>query len=132
MLALLHAATRTIRTTEAVLRDQGITLRASEWDVLAFLHDLGPMRPSLLIRKCALTASPATLSTLLTRLEKRGLIRKTPDETDTRSILVEVTTEGQDLIAKAWPAIAVKVVAPFNAHFTEQERLTLFEMLSRV
>lgn len=132
LLAVLRSATRTIRTAESVLRDQGITLRASEWDVLAFLDDLGPSRPSSLLRECTLTASPATLSTMLTRLEKRGFIRRMPDGTDSRSILVEVTPEGEDLIAEAWPTLAVKVVAPFNAHFTEQERTTLFEMLSRI
>jgi hypothetical protein len=37
--------------------------------------------------------------------------------------------EGGRLI---WPVLSVKVVAPFNAHFTEEERATLLELMGRI
>lgn len=114
------------------LRDKGFALRAREWDLMAFVEDFGPMRPAELLRLCILTASPATLSTILSRLEKRGLVVRVPDETDARSVIVDVTPEGRQLVNEIWPMLSVKIVAPFNAHFTKEDRATLRELLGRI
>ena len=71
------------------LRDEGFALRAPEWDLMAFVEDFGPMRPADLLRLCILTTNPATLSTILSRLERRGLVVRVPDETDARSVIVD-------------------------------------------
>lgn len=99
---------------------------------MAFLDDFGPMRPAELLRLCILTKNPATLSTILSRLESRGLVTKVPDETDSRSVIVDVTSEGRKLVNEIWPVLSVKIVAPFNAQFTAKERETLLELLSRI
>ena len=132
MLAVLQAAMGSIAATESALRNKGFGLRAAEWDLMAFLEDFGPMRPSELLRLCILTTSPATLSTILSRLESRGLVVRVPDETDSRSVIVDVTSEGRQLVSEIWPVLSVKIVAPFNAHFTDEERDTLLELLSRI
>jgi DNA-binding MarR family transcriptional regulator len=90
------------------------------------------MRPAELLRLCILTTNPATLSTTLSRLEKRGLVVRVPDETDARSVIVDVTPEGRRLVSESWPMLSVKIVAPFNAHFTDEERATLLELLGRI
>ena len=132
LLAVLQAAMNSISATESALRDKGFALHAPEWDLMAFLEDFGPMRPAELLRLCILTTSPATLSTILSRLEKRGLVVRVPDETDARSVIVDVTPEGRQLVNEIWPMLSVKIVAPFNAHFTEEERATLQELLGRI
>ncbi|MCH8130436.1 MAG: MarR family transcriptional regulator, partial [Acidobacteria bacterium] len=93
-------------------RDKGFALHATEWDLMAFLEDFGPMSPAELLRLCILTTNPATLSTILSRLEKRGLVLRVPDETDTRSVIVDVTREGRQLVNEIWPMLSVKIVAP--------------------
>ena len=60
-LNLLRAATGIIGDTEKVLRDNDSELTAKEWDVLAFVATDGPLRPSELLRRTALTSSPQTL-----------------------------------------------------------------------
>jgi DNA-binding MarR family transcriptional regulator len=132
MLAVLQAAMGSIAATESVLRNKGFGLRAAEWDLMAFLEDFGPMRPAELLRLCILTTNPATLSTILSRLESRGLVVRVPDETDSRSVIVDVTSEGRQLVNEIWPMLTTKIVAPFNAHFTAGERETLLELLSRI
>ena len=132
LLAVLQAAMNSISATESALRDKGFALHASEWDLMAFLEDFGPMRPAELLRLCILTTNPATLSTTLSRLEKRGLVVRVPDETDARSVIVDVTPEGRRLVSESWPMLSVKIVAPFNAHFTDEERATLLELLGRI
>lgn len=132
LLAVLQAAKNSIAATESALRNKGFPLRAPEWDLMAFLEDFGPMRPAELLRLCILTSSPATLSTMLTRLEKRGLVVRVPDESDARSVIVDVTPKGRALVNEIWPMLSVKIVAPFNAHFTKEERATLLELLSRI
>ena len=121
LLGVLQAAMNSISATESTLRDKGFELRAPEWDLMAFLEDFGPMRPSELLRLCILTTNAATLSTIVSRLEKRGLVLRVPDQTDTRSVIIDITPEGRQLVEEIWPILSVKVVAPFNAHFTEIE-----------
>ncbi len=84
------------------LRDEGFALRAPEWDLMAFVEDFGPMRPADLLRLCILTTNPATLSTILSRLERRGLVVRVPDETDARSVIVDGRSPtGQRDLARA-------------------------------
>ena len=132
LLAVLQAAMNSISATDSACLDKGFALHAPEWDLMAFLEDFGPMRPAELLRLCILTTSPATLSTILSRLEKRGLVERGPNETDSRSVIVNVTREGRQLVNEIWPMLSVKIVAPFNAHFTEKERATLLELMGRI
>ncbi len=57
---------------------------------------------------------------------------RVPDETDARSVIVDVTREGRQLVNEIWPMLPVKIVAPFNADFTEEERATLLELMGRI
>lgn len=80
---------------EAVFARHGID--AGELDVLNTLRRSGaPYRltPTELYR--TLMISSGGLTDRLTRLEKAGLIRRLPGETDKRSLLVELTKAGRD------------------------------------
>jgi DNA-binding MarR family transcriptional regulator len=60
--------------------------------VLATLRDTGPRRITELAEREAV-AQP-TITTLVTRLERDGLVRRAADPDDARAVLVHVTGEG--------------------------------------
>jgi len=69
---------------------------------LATLHEAargGPLSAGVLARRVHL--SPPTVTGILTRLEKRGLVERRPSETDRRSVAVHVTPAGQALLTAA-------------------------------
>ncbi|MFI1970623.1 MarR family transcriptional regulator [Streptomyces cinnamoneus] len=79
-------------------------LDAASFDVLATLRrSEAPHRltPAELMRSAMVTSGAITQR--LDRLEARGLVTRTPSESDGRSVLVSLTDEGQDLIDRALP-----------------------------
>jgi DNA-binding MarR family transcriptional regulator len=82
------------------LRGHGIGY--TELDVLATLRRSGaPYRLSpTALRKSVLLTSGA-MTACLNRLEQRGLIRRSPDDSDRRSLMASLTERGVDLIDAA-------------------------------
>src|SRR6201996_7774647 len=78
-------------------------LRMVEYQVLAMLSE----RPERRMRMSALAevtnASLSRLSHLVTRLEKRGLVRRNPDPGDGRFTYAVLTDEGFRVLAEAAP-----------------------------
>lgn len=68
-------------------------LTAPQLSVLKAVLRLGAATPGALAREVQL--SPATITGILSRLEKRGLLRRSPGDVDRRTIRVELTAEGQ-------------------------------------
>ena len=70
---------------------------------LAILRIIGELGPGLRLAdlRQKLVMHPATLGQLLDRLEARGLLELTVDESDRRRRLVEVTDAGRRLIERA-------------------------------
>lgn len=60
---------------------------------------------------------PASVSELLMKLERKGLVRRERDEQDRRSIKVQLTEEGQKLLAEP----KEEVTDPFKALSTEEQ-----------
>ena len=74
----------------------GHSLDTGEFDVLATLLRSGPpyqLRPTELFR--SLMISSGGLTDRLTRLDKAGLVLRTPSDHDARSLLVQLTEEGR-------------------------------------
>ncbi len=131
-LTLVSAATEVTAESDDVLRDAEAGITIKDWDVLALIHAMGPSRPSQVLRRVALTSRPQTLSSIIARLERRGLISRTPHPNDPRGVLVEVTPDGVAMVDKVFPFIARRVVRPFATHYTDDEIKTLFALLSRI
>ena len=131
-LNLLRGATGIIGDTEKVLRDNDSELTAKEWDVLAFVSTDGPLRPSELLRRTALTHSPQTLSSLLDRMEANGFLTRSPLPGDARGVLITITDKGSHTVDELFPLLTRKVIAPFTSHFTDDEVKTIAELLSRL
>lgn len=72
---------------------------AAEYDILAALRRSGPphaLTPTGLSRGVLVTS--ATMTERLDRLERRGLVRRTRSDRDRRSVSVELTAEGREVI----------------------------------
>lgn len=93
-LSPLHRATRQIGIYLAV-RMGTIGLQNAEGHLLSFLRSYSPSPISELIRVFGLKKS--TMTSLLDRLERRGLVRRESHPKDRRSFLVHVTEEGRRL-----------------------------------
>lgn len=79
-------------------------LDAASFDVLATLRRSGArhqLTPAELMRTSMVTSGAITQR--LDRLEARGLVTRTPSETDGRVVLVALTAEGLALIDRALP-----------------------------
>ena len=92
-----EAVMNTIRTADMLFDEIGRLLRplnvsAAGGLVLGMLRDNGSMSPSELGQRLIVTR--ATVTGLLDSLERRGFVRRSPHETDRRSLLVEITPAG--------------------------------------
>lgn len=69
------------------------------YDVLATLRRIGEphrLTPGELVRRTMVTTGAIT--NRVDRLEQRGLVRRVPSSTDRRSVLVELTPDGLELV----------------------------------
>jgi DNA-binding MarR family transcriptional regulator len=98
-----EAVMNTIRTADMLFDRIGRLLRpldvsAAGGLVLGQLRDHGAMTPSELGSRLIVTR--ATVTGLLDSLERRGLVRRTPHPVDRRSLIVELTGEGLDVLQR--------------------------------
>ena len=131
-LGMLRVATESATRIDVVLRKRGNAIKASDWDLLALIAIIGPLRPSELVARSSLSGNPTTVSTILNRLEKKGFVIRKPHDTDPRGVVVHLTADGQELFEEVFAPIANKVVRPFELNFTADELETLAEFWTRV
>ncbi len=127
---IAHLATEAITET---LRPFGLTQH--EYVVLASLRDSGPpyaKSPSRILDAALITTSGG-LTNLLHRLERAGLITRSPDPDDRRGVLVSLTDEGLALVqdaSTAYLAAANQFVAGLTREQIERYTLALRELLT--
>jgi DNA-binding MarR family transcriptional regulator len=112
------------RCHDLVFAKYGIT--NEQWRVLAIIRSRGPLRPidiaSLLER------APNSMSMLVDRMVKAGLVRRTRDRKDRRAVFVSLTNKGKEAVEPAVPAgweFFNKVVSSLSHH----EQRALVDML---
>ena len=132
LLAVLSAASQLQMRGEAELRRMDSPLKIHEYDVLVAVQVYGPLRPSELTRRASLAPSPATVSSILSRLEKRGLIARRPHPDVGNGVMVEATDAGKEMLEYLFPAVQRRVISWFGAQFSEEELLSLAETLERI
>lgn len=96
-----EAVMNTIRTADMVFDQIGRLLRplgvsAAGGLVLGQLRDNGVMSPSELGEHLIVTR--ATVTGLVDSLERRGYVHRSPNPADRRSLLVEITPAGLDVV----------------------------------
>ena len=99
----------TVRTGEAFLaladrRLRDYRLSAGARQVLAVLDgEGGSLSPTVIAERLIVTT--ASMTSLLDTLQGRGLVRRAPDVTDRRRVVVTITAEGRRVIRRLVPEI---------------------------
>ncbi|MBI4048579.1 MAG: MarR family transcriptional regulator [Devosia nanyangense] len=95
---LVHEVARLFRRRfETFASEHGVTL--TQWRALAQIH----RQPSIsqVALAGAIDSDPMTMSGVLERLERRGLVERYPDPDDSRAKLARLTAEGEELVRVA-------------------------------
>jgi DNA-binding MarR family transcriptional regulator len=128
---LIRAEREVLGAVEADLKSAGFPPLAW-YDVLLELRRAEPqgLRPMELERELLLPQS--NVSRLLDRMEQRGLIRKSPAEDDGRGFKASITTQGQALLKRMWPAYRGAIAAHVGDKLTREESARLAELLGKL
>src|SRR3569623_1691973 len=113
----------TLKHDEAVGEVYG--LGPAERLSLSFLWD-GPKTASAIARHTRLT--PAAVTALIDRLEKRGYVRRLPDPDDRRKVLVEAAEETRKVTEEAYAPLRVAGEKSLSK-YTEAELRLFAQML---
>lgn len=106
-------------------------LSAREFDIMATLRRSGEpfaLNPSQIVG--ALMINNSTLTSRLDRLEKAGWIRRVPIEGDRRSVHIQLTPEGLELINRVVEE-HLDNERSILSEFTEDEKVVLRKLLGR-
>lgn len=124
---LIHRLDRVARRrSEIALAPLG--LRKRQVVALMILRDHGAITQGALGE--TLRLDPANLVGLLNELEERALLDRRRDPEDRRRHIVELTSEGSSVLARAEQALAA-VQDDVLAGLDDEERCTLHELLVR-
>jgi len=111
----------------AMLADVGIT--EQQWRVLRVLDEAGAMEPTRIAdMACLLLPS---LTRILQKLEEKGLILRRRDEDDKRKQVVQISAEGQKVIAANLDA-SVVLVDSLRTRLGEARYELLLDLLNEV
>ncbi len=98
VLVALRQITRAIDLhSKCLQKETGLT--TSQLLVMEIISKLGNPSPSTIAREMAL--SQATVTSLLDRLEKNQLVARVKSDLDKRSVTVDLTERGQELVSHA-------------------------------
>ena len=116
MLGLLRTADAVKRSLAQVVEPHGIT--PQQYNVLRILSGAGPDGlPTLTIGERMVEQTPG-VTRLVDRLERKGLVARTPCTKDRRRVFCRITEKGLELLAELdepvnrWDAQAVSALAP--------------------
>jgi MarR family transcriptional regulator, organic hydroperoxide resistance regulator len=126
---LLHRAAQNMRTAmDEVAQGHGLA-GARDWIVLSALST-GPRQTQLALAH-SLGLDKTTMTSLLDRMEARGLITRGTDSHDRRARIPELTEDGRRLQAEVTGA-RDHVEATLLGNFTQQEQHQLRNLLTRL
>jgi MarR family transcriptional regulator for hemolysin len=110
-------------------RFRALGLATAQIPVLATLKSLGPMTQTEMAR--LIQIEQPTMAQLLTRMERDGLIQRTPDPKDRRSSLVSLTPTALKVLPQARKILDEGSKIAFQG-FTDREMATLSRLMKRV
>lgn len=129
-----HAVTvlrQILRATEAydriVTRDTGLT--SSQLLMVQILDDIGEASAGMLATRMGI--SQATITSLLHKLEKKGLIARKRGDTDRRQVWLSLTEAGHTTLAQAPEGLQTKFGMRFSS-LPDWEQSMLIAGLERV
>ena len=125
---LINEVARLLRRRfEEETRAYGVTL--PQWRVLKEIHHKSGIS-QVSLAGC-IDTDPMTVSGILERLEKRGLIERHPDPADSRAKLATVTAAGKELVETA-SRVGLDLVESALEGVSETEQLALMRILNHI
>ncbi|MCZ7432138.1 MarR family winged helix-turn-helix transcriptional regulator [Streptomyces sp. WMMC1477] len=115
-----------IALKQAALKPAGLTV--AQYTVLVVLAQNPGASAAALARLCLVT--PQTVATILTNLEGKGLVVRTPHPYHRNATETRLTEAGEETLATA-DAAAVRIERRLGDAFTAEERGLLIELLGR-
>ncbi len=112
---------------DTVMADFDVT--PVQFAALAKLHDLGPTSQNLLGRMVGI--DPATMFGVAGRLAKRGFVHATPEPSDARLVLLDLTSEGRAVV-EAMKGLGTEVTARTLEPLTPDEAVELRRLLAKI
>jgi DNA-binding MarR family transcriptional regulator len=121
---LIDALTQTAFTVMAVLNKVGAEhdLSLTQLRVLGILRDRGRLRMATLAEYLGLEKS--TMTGLVDRAEKRGLLARAPSQTDGRAVEVSITPHGLALAEPVYGRF-LELLTPLVEELSQAERQQL-------
>jgi DNA-binding MarR family transcriptional regulator len=126
-LLLRRVGDTVVRCQDSLFSGYGLT--SEQLQVLASIKSRGPLRPSDLAS--ILERTPNSMSMLIDRMVKAGLVRRTRDRKDRRVVTVSLTEKGKTAVEPAVPAgweFAHEVLSTLS----DDEQRDLASLLERV
>lgn len=112
---------------ERVTQEHDLT--HGQFGILEILHHLGPLSQKELGQKHFSTEG--NICQIVGNLEKRGLIERQRNEDDRRSMTVRLTTEGEEIISRVFPAYLGVLVTELSV-LEPRDMETLQELHRRI
>jgi len=115
------------RCQDLIFSKYGLT--TEQWGLLTAIKSRGPLRPTDLAD--ILERSPNSISMLVDRMVKAGLVRRTRDRKDRRVVTVHLTSKGEKAVEPAIPAgweFIHEVLSPLS----DDEQRDLADVLERL
>lgn len=113
----LNAFIKLMRATDSLnnrlnrqLSDAGLTV--SQFGVLEALLHIGPLNQKALAEK--LLKSGGNITLVIDNLEKNGWVKRQKDPEDRRSMLINLTEEGEDFISSYFPQHVERIMSEFD------------------
>jgi DNA-binding MarR family transcriptional regulator len=107
----------------------GAHLSIASWRVLAVLSNNGALRQTDLAEMTSIDAS--TLSRLITRLVRDGLVKRTRSRADSREVAVALTANGKNLMTRLVP-VAVGLQTAATRKLSKPDLATLKRVLRKM
>ncbi|HUQ98091.1 MAG TPA: MarR family transcriptional regulator [Gemmatimonadaceae bacterium] len=101
----------------------------SEFTILEALLSKGPLKVNDIGRRVNLTSG--SITSAIDRLEGRGLVQRSADQTDGRARLVSLTADGRSLIRKVFGGHKQRMDAAADT-LTKAERKSLIALLKKL
>ncbi|MCL6459849.1 MAG: MarR family transcriptional regulator [Gorillibacterium sp.] len=104
-------------------------MSASEFSMLEVLYAKGRIPLQQMGEKVLITSGSITYN--IDKLEKKGLLKRVPCDTDRRVIYAEITEAGNDLFDHIFPGHAA-IIDSLTQALSQEEKQELTELLKRL
>ena len=127
IIGLYRSYARLNRNTRRLLSQHNLTL--AQFGVLEVLYHLGPMKIGDVIAKTLSTSGNMTV--VIKNLEKEGWIRRAVDPADGRVSVIQLTKQGEQLIATVFPK-HLSELDKMLVNLTQADKKQLIDLLKKL